>query len=471
MSNTPTPKASFPKSIPYIIGNEAAERFSFYGMKAILTTFLASHFFSHLGAEVARSKANEQTHFFISMAYFMPLLGGLLADWYWGKYKTILWISIIYCLGHACLAIFENDLQGFTFGLLLIAIGAGGIKPNVSANVGDQFDKSNEHLIEKAFSAFYFSINFGAFFSQMLIPKIMVNYGPALAFGVPGILMAIATFVFWLGRKKYRKVPPSGYKRENFVMINFHALKCALSGRKDKTVWDQVGESFSQKSIDGVKAVYRVLAVFAFIPLFWALYDQNGSEWVLQAKSLDLNFLGHEWLAEQIQSVNAILILVFIPLFSFVIYPTVEKLGIRVTPLRKIGAGFVLTALSFVIIALLQESIDAGGKPNVGWQVLAYVVLTAGEILISITGLEYAYTQAPPSMKSTIMSFWLLTVSLGNILVSLIHGSISEGSGWFAENLHGAGFYWFCIALISVNMVLFFFISPRIIEKKYLAEE
>jgi proton-dependent oligopeptide transporter, POT family len=468
-------KPKFPAAIPYIIGNEAAERFSFYGMKAILTTFLVSQFFNPTGdpalTDVARAKANEETHFFITMAYFTPVLGGLLADWFLGKYRTILYISLFYCLGHACLAIFENNLNGFMFGLILIAIGAGGIKPCVSANVGDQFDKSNESLISKAFSLFYFSINFGAFISTLLTPMLMKWYGPKVAFGVPGILMGIATFVFWLGRKKYVKVPPSGYKKENFVAINFYALTKIGKTKKGESILDAAEDKYSEKSIDGVKAVWRVLAVFAFIPIFWAMYDQNGSEWVLQAsdKNMNLNFLGITWLPEQVQAINPILILLFIPVFTWGIYPGIEKFGIKVTQLRKIGAGFVLAAIAFCVIAYIQWRLDNGVATNIAWQLLAYFIITAAEILISITGLEYAYTQAPPAMKSTIMAFWWLTVSIGNYFVSLINKSISQG-GFFSQ-LHGTNYYLFFIGVLVVFTLAYFILSRKFVEKSYLPSD
>jgi proton-dependent oligopeptide transporter, POT family len=468
-------KPQFPRSIPYIIGNEAAERFSFYGMKAILTTFLVSQFFNPTGdpalGDVARARANEETHFFITMAYFTPVLGGLLADWFLGKYRTILYISLFYCLGHACLAMFENNLNGFMFGLMLIAIGAGGIKPCVSANVGDQFDKSNESLITKAFSLFYFSINLGAFFSTLLTPMLMQWYGPKVAFGIPGILMGIATFVFWLGRNKYVKVPPSGYKKENFLAINFYALTKIGKTLTGQGILDAAADKYPAKSIDGVKAVWRVLSVFAFIPIFWAMYDQNGSEWVLQAthEKMDKNFLGITWLAEQVQAINPILILTFIPLFSWVIYPSIEKLGIKVTALRKIGAGLLLTAMSFAIIAYIQFRLDSGITTNIAWQLSAYFVLTAAEVLISITGLEYAYTQAPPTMKSTIMAFYMLTVSLGNYFVSLINKNMAAGG--FLSHLHGTNYYLFFISIISVFTLIYFFASRRIVEKSYLPSE
>ena len=123
-------KAKFPKSVPYIIGNEVAERFSYYGMRAILPVFLVSQF------AYSDAQSNATVHLFIAVTYFMSIVGGLLADWYLGKYNTIFWLSLVYCAGHACLAAFDTNIDGFLLGLLLITIGAGGIKPCVSANVG-----------------------------------------------------------------------------------------------------------------------------------------------------------------------------------------------------------------------------------------------------------------------------------------------------------------------------------------------
>ena len=139
-----------PKSIPFIVGNEAAERFSFYGMKAILTTFLVAQFYNpdhNPSLQVqAEAKANEITHLFNTLVYFLPIAGALIADWFWGKYKTIIYLSLVYCCGHLFLSLFENNYPGFLSGLLLIAIGAGGIKPCVSANVGDQLQLKDQNL-------------------------------------------------------------------------------------------------------------------------------------------------------------------------------------------------------------------------------------------------------------------------------------------------------------------------------------
>src|ERR1700757_1114421 len=156
-------RGKFPKAVPYIIGNEAAERFSYYGMRAILSTFLVAPFFNpaHNPAlsAAAEARSNEQVHFFVALTYFMPLVGGILADSFFGKYRTILFVSILYTIGHVVLSLSTHHLDIFTIGLVIIAVSAGGIKSSVSANVGDQFDKSNQHLMSKVYGWFYFSIN------------------------------------------------------------------------------------------------------------------------------------------------------------------------------------------------------------------------------------------------------------------------------------------------------------------------
>jgi POT family proton-dependent oligopeptide transporter len=471
LSKYETKEAKFPKAVPYIIGNEAAERFSYYGMRAILSTFLVAQFFNptHNPAltTVAEAKSNEQVHFFVALAYFMPIVGGILADSFFGKYYTILFVSILYTIGHVILSTSITNIDMFTLGLIVIAVGAGGIKASVAANVGDQFDKHNEQLMSKVYGWFYFSINAGSVVSTILIPWIYANYGAGLAFGVPGILMAAATVTFWLGRKKYVRVPPSGFKKENFFFITITYFKCLFSNRHGKTTWEAVGEKFSAKSVDGVKAVFRVMAVFAFIPIFWGMWDMCLAEWVIQATKLDLTVFGHIYLPEQIQTVNPIFILAGIPVFTYFIYPFFDKRGLKTTPLRRIGVGLFITLTSFVIIALLQTKIDAGLKPSVWWQILAYLLLSIGEILVSITGLEYAYTQSPKYMKSTMNAIWLLTVSLGNVSVALINGNIA-GKGFFAR-FTGASYYWLFIGILGAFIIVYVFVSKRLPEKSYLA--
>src|SRR3989442_4385523 len=179
-----------PPGVPYIVGNEAAERFSYYGMNSILVPFMTQYLLSANGTlDLMRpEEAQGWYHTFVFFVYFLPLIGAFLADAVLGKYRTILILSIVYCFGHFVLAI--NDTRvGLICGLSLVAMGAGGIKPCVSANVGDQFGPSNQHLLSRVFTWFYFSINTGSAVSTMLIPELLKRFGPKVAFGTPGIAM------------------------------------------------------------------------------------------------------------------------------------------------------------------------------------------------------------------------------------------------------------------------------------------
>ena len=463
-------KTGMPKAVPYIIGNEAAERFSFYGIRSIMSTFLVAQFFNPSMnpalQSVAEAKSNEMVHLFVTLAYFMPLVGGILADWFFGKFKVILYVSIIYATGNLILALSTHNLTVFTIGLVVIAAAAGGIKSCVSANVGDQFDKTNEHLLSKMYGWFYFTINTGSILSTLAIPIVYNKYGAELAFGIPGILMCIATIIFWSGRKKYVRVKPTGIKKENFMSISWYAIKKSFSNRNGQTVWEVVGQKFSAESIDGIQAVYRILMIFAFTPIFWAMWDQNLSEWVLQATKLDRHLFGYELLPEQIQTFNPIFLVSMIPVMTYGVFPLFEKMGMKPTPLKKIGAGLLLTGITFVIIALIQESIDKGGHPSVWFQILAYLILAVAEILVSMTCLEYAYTHSPKSMKSTMSALYLLGISLGNYFDSLVNKSIAN-NGFFAQYT-GAKYYWLFIGIITVFFVIYLFVAKRLPEKSYV---
>lgn len=458
----PVPSTHMPKGIPYIVGNEAAERFSFYGMKAILVVFMTRYLLDSQGnaAPMQETEAKEYYHLFVASAYFFPLAGALISDIWLGKYRTILTLSIVYCLGHLALALDETRLGLFT-GLTLIAIGAGGIKPCVSAHVGDQFGKSNQNLLEKVFGWFYFAINFGAFVSTLLTPVLLQEFpkwleqtlppetlahfgpveriGPHFAFGLPGLLMLIATWVFWLGRNKFVHIPPSGWQQ----------VKTALQG-------------------EGGRAVLRLVPLYLCVSMFWALYDQTGSAWVLQAERMDRRWLGHEWLSSQVQAINPILILAFIPLFAYGIYPAIHSV-FPLTPLRKISIGFFLTVFSFVVVAWTELKITAGLTPNIGWQILAYVILTSAEVMVSITCLEFSYTQAPREMKSFVMSVYMLSVSLGNFFTSQINNLMQYPA--IKERLTGANYYWFFTALMLLTAIVFIFVAGMYHGRTYIQEE
>jgi len=467
-------KSRFPKAVPFIIGNEAAERFSYYGLRSILVTFLVAGFYSKMESSTtaANARANEVTHLFVTLSYFMPLVGGILADWYFGKYKIILWISIVYCLGNVFTSSFTTSLPLFSTGLVLIAIGAGGIKSCVSANVGDQFDKSNQDLLSKVYGWFYFSINAGSMVSTVLIPTMYDKFGPRIAFGIPGILMALATIIFFSGRKMYVRVPPAGVNRNNLIFISFYALTHLSKKQKGQSWLDVAKGPFDPEKVEGMKAVYRVMSVFFFALAFWIVWDQNLSEWVLQAAKMNRTIGIGSWsftmLPGQVQTFNPVILLIFIPLFNYWVYPFFDRIGIKTTPLRRLGTGLVLTGVSFAVVAFSQSLIDHGATPSIWWQILAYVILSAAEVLVSITGLEYAYTHSPKSMKSTMTAVWLMVVSMGNLITAAVQANIAD-HGILEKPLTGAGFYWnFDVALIAVFVVAFLIVSPRLKEHNYI---
>jgi len=461
----PAATTAMPSGVPYIVGNEAAERFSFYGMKSILVVFMTQHLLAATGGPdfMTETESREWMHLFVASAYFFPVIGGVVADAFLGKYRTILLLSLVYCAGHLCLALMDmpQPLLAATLaprgwllaGLALVAVGSGGIKPCVSAHVGDQFGRSNRHLLERVFGWFYFAINFGSFFSTLLTPWLLEHHGPGWAFGVPGILMAAATVVFWAGRHTFVHVPPRGsdYFRETF-------------------------------GAEGLSAIARLVPLYLLVAVFWSLYDQTGGAWVQQAESMDRRFLGVDWLPSQIQAINPLLVLLFIPLFGSVVYPVVGR-AFDFTPLRRILVGFALATAAFAISARAQGLIDAESArvaaaglaadaarwPSVGWQLAAYVVLTAAEILVSITCLEFSYTQAPRQMKSFVMSLYLLSISLGNLFTALVNVATRDAAGH--STLTGAAYYWFftgCMALATVLLV------PVVLtyrSREYLQEE
>jgi len=417
-----------PGGIPYIIANEAAERFSFYGMRAILVIFMTQYLLDSSGTldVMSEEDAKGWYHLFVSAVYLTPLLGALISDGLLGKYRTIILLSLVYCAGHFVLAL-DDTSRGLAVGLGLIALGAGGIKPCVSSHLGDQFGTSNQGLLARAFSWFYFAINFGAFVSSLATPWLLQHYGSVIAFGLPGVLMLTATLIFRAGRYRFVHVPAGGRR----------FLK----------------EVFSKT---GLGALGRLTVIYLFIAVFWALFDQTGSSWVLQARQMDRLLFGVELLPAQIQAANPLLVMLLIPVFSYLVYPAIDRV-FPLTPLRKIAIGLFVATAAFAIPTAIQSSIDQGGSPSIGWQLLAYVVLTSAEVMVSITCLEFSYTQAPKTMKSFVMAFFMLSISLGNLFTSAVNFFIQKPDG--SSKLEGAEYFLFFTALMLVTAILFMLLA------------
>jgi POT family proton-dependent oligopeptide transporter len=219
---------------------------------------------------------------------------------------------------------------------------------------------------------------------------------------------------------------------------------------------------YSAEEVEGAQAVWGLLKLFSTVSIFWSLWDQYGSSWVIQAKMMDLRIFGFPVEAAQISAINPILVMLLIPACSMYLYPGFERLtGIKLTPLRRIGGGMALTAVAFLCAAAVQLLLNRGVKLSVSWQFVQYTVITVSEVMLSITGLEFAYTQAPRSMKSTIMSLWLLTIFAGNFLTAWV----DKISLFPVESV---AYYLFFTALMAAVTVIFVFCAMRYTVHDYL---
>ncbi|GMT00762.1 hypothetical protein PENTCL1PPCAC_22936, partial [Pristionchus entomophagus] len=582
--------SEYPPSVFFILGNEFCERFSFYGMKALLTVYLVTehHFIPSTAVLIY--------HLFSCIAYLSPLLGSIAADSYFGRYKVILYVSLFYVCGHALLSFGSLPWLDYHYrsifdfsGLIVIALSTGGIKPCVSAFAVDQFREDQDNLRAQFFSFFYFSINGGALLAILITPILksrMSCFGAPtcfpLAFGVPGILMLLALLIFAAGSRSYKKLPPS---HSNIALQLFScgvsSIRKKWRGEKPMRNGDWISlasPEYSHTTIQSLRSFLSVARVFAPIVLFWALFDQKGSTWILLARKLNYQMGGINVIPEQINFLNPLLILILVPIFEVVVYPLARKI-VRVTPLRKMATGGILTAISFIMCGMIQMEADrdqppillphqniirylgnvsmlngvpegiidgkivmeklsgrgvnaSGGEgiiistkdgrtsfcnfenkkamdgsiilfisavsnvtirsshdiiasksveecgsfsipatlsdviveweceqeshcnsrliqtgigsiqalqidgdsldtkilvnPNelsIAWMFPQYVVITMGEVMLSVTGLEFAYSQSTPDIKSVMQALWLMTVFLGNLLDMVISGS------------------------------------------------
>lgn len=520
--------SAFPKSVFFIVGNEACERFSFYGMRSVLTLYILH------ALQRSESFAAATVHLFTMGVYFMPLLGAWIADKFWGRYATILTLSSVYIAGNAVLALTVGSPVGLGIGLSLIAFGSGGIKPCVSAFMGEQFSPENRDFIARAFGMFYWAINFGSFFAFAIIPVIKDNFGYTWAFGIPGIAMGLATIVFAAGTPLYKRglgewvaLPAGTILRRvlssaalygaapalffcivitlvapetlgeavasltplgklAFVAIFGAAAYAAIAlifaiagflprtlakiaeaasaDKKSAVPAAAVPAEISEKTVvpaapemsmrERFRAIRGILLLFAVIPVFWALFDQMSTTWVILGGQMSVSSIfAYPINTETIQNANPVLVMLLIPIFSFLLYPLLNKTRLfKATPLRRMTTGMVLSAAAFVICGLLQHAVDsaaAAGTPqlSVWWMLLPYFVLTSGEVLFSATGLEFAFSQAPAAMRSTITSLWNLTTALGNFLVVLVVV--------VASDLSAATRFYFFAGLMLVVAVVF----------------
>ncbi|XP_019766198.2 peptide transporter family 1 isoform X1 [Dendroctonus ponderosae] len=360
-------KLPYPKSVFFIVSNEFCERFSYYGMRTILTLYLTEML------KYTEASAKVLYHTFTMFVYFFPILGAIVSDSWLGKFRTILYVSMVYAVGSILLALTAVDplqipQKEFTIvALLLIAVGTGGIKPCVTAFGGDQFVLPQQELqLAMFFSLFYFAINAGSLLSTFITPILRndvecfgSNSCYPLAFAVPGVLMVISIAIFALGRPMYKIKQPKGNVFVNVVSCIWHAATHRKSSGPVDHWLDRAEPKFGAKLVGDIKALLKVLVIYIPIPIFWALYDQQGSGWTFQAVRMDGNIGFYTILPDQMQVVNPLLILAFIPLFSYGVYPLLGKCNLLTTPLQRMVCGGFLAAAAFAVSAFVAMALEA----------------------------------------------------------------------------------------------------------------
>lgn len=459
MSQSETPasasepvKTSHPPGLWFFFWGEFAERASYYGMRAILLLYLTSVM------KFSDKDGNTIYQWFKMSAYFLPLIGGIIADRWLGRYWTIVGFSIPYVIGHFTLGVSDSDFMGipgqvWLFGsLLLLAGGTGVIKPNISSLLGQTYDEQRpgqDGLRNAAFQVFYFAINIGALISMFVVPILRDRYGYATAFQFPAWLMVAALAIFAGGKKLYAKE------------VKSTPTKKTPEEKREQWV-----------------TLVRLFGVFALITFWWVAYEQNDSVWVLFAR----DYMNHptihipDWLpawigggvdyqpkADSYQFSNSLFVILLIPVFT-VIFRKIDPEMKTITPIRKIIAGFLLTAAAMgvlMFVAFLTST--AGAKVTSLWLVLAYFILTAGEVLLYGTMLDLSYAAAPKSMKGFVTACFLLTNAIGNFIGSFLSrlygGSLKDDPGpW---SMSPMAFFAMTITMVLVATVAFYFVGKR----------
>nr|XP_040057678.1 solute carrier family 15 member 1 [Gasterosteus aculeatus aculeatus] len=404
----------YPLSIFFIVVNEFCERFSYYGMRAVLVLYFK--YFLRWDDDLATSIY----HVFVALCYLTPILGAIVADSWLGKFKTIIYLSIVYAIGQVTMAvsaihdITDTDRDGTPnnmtvhvvlsmLGLLLIALGTGGIKPCVAAFGGDQFSDHQEKQRRTFFSVFYLCINGGSLLSTIITPILRAQdcgiYSQqkcySLAFGVPAALMLVALVVFIAGNGMYYKAEPQGNIMLDVCKCIGFAIKNRYKHRSSqypkRQHWmDWAEDKYAKLLIAQIKMVLRVLFLYIPLPMFWTLFDQKGSRWTLQATNLNGNFGLLVIQPDQMQTVNPILILTLVPVMDSIIYPLIRKCGANFTPLKRMAVGMMMAAIAFVCAAVVQIEIDKTLPtfPSASQSQLKLLNMESNPVTVQLPGLD-----------------------------------------------------------------------------------
>ncbi|EGX90443.1 peptide transporter PTR2-A [Cordyceps militaris CM01] len=457
-----------PGSIPWTAWTvgfvEFVERFSYYGTSAVFVNFIqkplpkgsttGSGFLKHPSGALGMGQraSTGMTTFNQFWSYCTPLFGAYLADQYWGRYLTIQYSNIAALVGHIILImsaippviVHPNvSIAIFSVGIVIMGIGTGGFKSNISPLIAEQYregkpyvrtnKKGQREIVDPAATTariyiyFYLLINMGSLTGSITMVYSEHFVGFWLSFTLPTVCYLLCPAILLYFKRSYKLSPPTGSAMGK-------ATQRAARAGDPVPAW----MTFDDEWVDEVKRGVLACKVFLWYPLYWLAYNQMTNNLVSQASTMVLGSTPNDIVAK----LNPIFIIIVIPIMDFIVYPGLRKCGVRLSPIRKITAGFVLSSMAMVSACVTQSYIyklskcgnsinaqmKAGRKdctaPISVWiQIFPYGLIGASEVLASITKLEYAYTKAPQNMKSTVQAIALFTsaisAALGQGLVGL----------------------------------------------------
>ncbi|XP_050394288.1 solute carrier family 15 member 4 [Patella vulgata] len=486
-----------------ILMTELCERLTFYSISANMVLFCTSVL------DYSDPDAATISLIFSGSVYLIPIVGGYVADSLAGRFNTIFGSGLIYLLGLFLIpasavdytAIFGTDDDGgsfdltvqarrtyFILGLCFVGIGTGGIKANVGPFGAQQVEDMGESAVQSFFNWFYWFINAGAMIAYTAVAYVQQNISFAWGFFIPLVSMILALIIFLSFRSKYINTPPTG----SVLTTVFNV--CRQSCKKEspyvngeKKFFDssrqKYGGTFSDYTVDGIICVLRVVPIFALIIIYWAIYSQMQSTFFLQAERMDVSVGKENIPAAMLNVFNTIIIILLIPLVDRVIYPLFSSFGRPITHLQRMGIGMLLAAASVVVAGIVEiyrkkELEESGGfiqtladqKFNsshfsVFIQVPQFALVGASEVFASVSGLEFAFTQAPQSMQGFLTGLFFVASGLGSYVSTAILRIVeasTKSDPWFPEDINNGkveNLFFLLAGLMCLNFIIFVIVS------------
>ncbi|HEX8071827.1 MAG TPA: peptide MFS transporter [Pyrinomonadaceae bacterium] len=444
-----------PRGLTTLFFTEMWERFSYYGMRALLILYMTTPLAAG-GLGFDRAYAGLIYGTYVSSVYWMPLIGGWLADKVFGARRAVLIGGIVIACGHFSMAF--KSLPSFYGGLVLIAIGTGLLKPNISAMVGDLYAEGDERR-DAGFSIFYMGINLGAFIAPIVCGFLGQRVDWHYGFAAAGVGMVLGLVQYVVGGARLRGVGqrPQPRREPDIDQVKkideggFDVVTLALAvvggvvgaglglyvgGSAISTLFPGVvgffvgylGGTTRQLGGDELKRVAVIFILFVFSVIFWMTFEQAGSSLTLFADRLTRNnILGFEFPSSWFQTVQPLCVIIFAPVFAFIW----QGLGRRQpTSPAKFAYGLLFAGAAFAIVAF-ASTLTGAGRVSPMWLVVVYLIQTFGELCLSPVGLSTVTKLSPARMVGLMMGVWFLSISIGSYIAGL-------AAGLFDENAEGA---------------------------------